>query len=148
MNAEPSHLWPLLALAEAESLDRVSAYRITAASLRGALRRGLAFDQVIRFLESRTGGPLPEAVRVTLDDWVRAVRRVVLESAVILSADDAGTLAETVALARATAIVEMLPDGRAVVRVLRGDEELTAWLKEAYSTPVWKPPQPFANRPG
>ena len=80
LNAEPAHLWPLLALAEAETLDRVSAYRITAASLRGALRRGLAFDQVIRFLESRTGGPLPDAVRVTLDDWVRAVRRVVLES--------------------------------------------------------------------
>jgi hypothetical protein len=149
LNAEPSHLWPLLALAEAQTLDRVSAYRITAASLRGALRRGLAFDQVIRFLESRTGGPLPDAVRVTLDDWVRAVRRVVLESAVILSADDAETLAETVALARAHgAIVETLPDGRAVVRVPRGDEELTAWLKEADLTPVWKPPQAFANRPG
>jgi hypothetical protein len=149
LNAEPSHLWPLLALAEAESLDRVSAYRITAASLRGALRRGLVFDQVIRFLESRTGGPLPDAVRVTLDDWVRAVRRVVLESAVILSADDAETLAETVALARAHgASIETLPDGRAVVRIPRGDDELTAWLKEADLTPVWKPPQAFANRPG
>ncbi|MGI8856532.1 MAG: helicase-associated domain-containing protein [Thermomicrobiales bacterium] len=149
LNGEPSHLWPLLALAEAETLDRVSAYRITATSLRGALRRGLAFDQVIRFLESRTGGPLPDAVRVTLDDWVRAVRRVVLEAAVILSADDAESLAEAVALARTHgATVAMLPDGRAIVRVPNGDEELTAWLKEADLTPVWKPTAAFANRPG
>ena len=62
-------------------------------------------------------------MRATLDDWVRAVRRVVLESAVILSADDAETLAEAVALARAHgASVEMLPDGRAVVRVPDGDD--------------------------
>lgn len=148
LNAEPSHLWPLLALAEAESLDRVSTYRITAASLRGALRRGLAFDQVIRFLESRTGAPLPDAVRVTLDDWVRAVRRVVLEHAVMLSADEPESLEEAIALARARgASIQMLADGRAVVHVPDGAEALTAWLKEADLTPVWKPPRPFASRP-
>lgn len=139
LSAEPAHLWPLLALAEAESLDRVSAYRISAASLRGALRRGLPFDQIVRFLESRTGGPLADAVRVTLEDWVRAVRRVVLERAIILSGDDPETLEEAVAAARARgANIDVLPDGRAVIRIPEDGETLAEWLKEVDLTPVWK----------
>ena len=109
LHAEPAHLWPLLALADAETLDRVSIYRITSASLRRALRRGLAFDQVVRFLESRTGGPLADATRATLEEWMRAVRRVLLERVVMLAADERDILDEAVALARAHgATVEML----------------------------------------
>ena len=140
LNAEPAHLWPLLALADAETLDRVSVYRITAASLRRALRRGLAFDQVVRFLEGRTGGPLPDATRATLEDWVRVVRRVVLERAILLSADDPETAEEAIALARTHgATVQMLPDGRALIRIPDGDA-LPEWLTDADLTPVWRKP--------
>ena len=138
LHAEPAHLWPLLALADVETLDRVSVYRITAGSLRRALRRGLAFDQVVRFLESRTGGPLPDAARVTLEDWVRMVRRVVLERVVLLSADESDIRDEAISLARARGMtVQMLPDGGALVRT-DGDDALAEWLAEADLTPVWK----------
>ena len=139
LHPEPAHLWPLLALADVETLDRVSVYRITAASLRRALRRGLPFAQVIRFLEQRAGGPLPDAVHATLADWMRAVRRVVLERAVILTADDPDTLADAVAIARAHgATVHDLPDGGRLIRATDGGESLAAWLKDADVTPVWR----------
>ncbi|MDQ6908630.1 MAG: helicase-associated domain-containing protein, partial [Chloroflexota bacterium] len=116
-----------------------SNYRITATSLRRALRRGLAFDQVVRFLESRTGGPLTDASRETLEEWMRAVRRVLLERVVVLAADEREILDEAVALARAHgASVQLLPDGRALLRVPDGDDDLAAWLKEADVTAVWK----------
>ncbi len=139
LHAEPAHLWPLLALADAETLDRVSIYRITSPSLRRALRRGLAFDQVVRFLESRTGGPLSDATHATLEEWMRAVRRVILERVVILTADAHDILDEAVALARARgASVQILPDGRALVSLAEGDDTLATWLKDAEITPVWK----------
>ncbi|MCA1723269.1 MAG: helicase-associated domain-containing protein, partial [Thermomicrobia bacterium] len=139
LHAEPAHLWPLLALADAETLDRVSIYRITSPSLRRALRRGLAFDQVVRFLESRTGGPLSDATHATLEEWMRAVRRVILERVVILTADAHDILDEAVALARARgAGVQILPDGRALVSLAEGDDTLATWLKDAEITPVWK----------
>ncbi len=139
LNAEPAHLWPLLALAETETLDRVSIYRITATTLRRALRRGLALDQVMRFLESRTGAPLPDATRATLEDWVRAVRRVVIERALLVSADDAEVFEEAVALARTHgAGVQLLADGRALIRVPEGDDALLQGFKEADLTPVIK----------
>lgn len=138
LNAEPAHLWSLLALADVQTLDRVSSYRITAGSLRRALRRGLAFEQVIRFLESRSGGPLPETMRVTLDDWVRAVRRVVLDRAIVLSADDTDVRDEAVALARSHgATVQLLPDGRILIS-LTDEDEFGTWLKDAGLTTVWK----------
>lgn len=139
LQAEPAHLWPLLALADAETLDRVSIYRITATSLRRALRRGLAADQVLRFLESRTGGPLDDAARATLDEWMRAVRRLLLERVVLLTADERDILDEAVALVREHgASVQLLPDGRALVHIPDSDDALAAWLKAADVTPVWK----------
>jgi hypothetical protein len=139
LQAEPAHLWPLLALADVETLDRVSVYRITAGSLRRALRRGLGFAQVLRFLEQRTGGPLPDAVRVTLDDWARAVRRVVLERTILLSADDPEIRDEAVEIAKAHgATTVMLPDGRVLLRIADDDAELESWLKAADVTPIWK----------
>ncbi len=138
LHAEPTHLWPLLALADAATLDRVSIYRITSGSLRRALRRGLVFDQIVRFLESRTGGALSDATRTTLDEWMRAVRRVLLERVVLLAADERDILDEAIALAREHgAIVQMLPDGRALIHVPEGDDTLAAWLKEADITAVW-----------
>jgi hypothetical protein len=138
LQAEPAHLWPLLALADVETLDRVSVYRITAGSLRRALRRGPGFAQVLRFLEQRTGGPLPDAIRATLDDWARAVRRVVMERSILLSADDAEIRDEAAEIARAHgATILTLPDGRILLRVEDADA-LEAWLKAADVTPVWK----------
>jgi hypothetical protein len=34
--------------------------------------------------------------------------------------------------------VQLLPDGRALIRAADGDDALAAWLKEADVTPVWK----------
>lgn len=139
LHAEPAHLWPLLALADAETLDRVSIYRMTSASLRRALRRGLAFDQVVRFLESRTGGPLPDVARTTLEEWMRAVRRVLLERVVVLTADEHDILDEAVSVARAHgAQAQILPDGRALIRASEGNDALAGWLAAADVTPVWK----------
>jgi hypothetical protein len=143
LHAEPAHLWPLLALADVETLDRVSVYRITAGTLRRALRRGLSFAQVVRFLEQRTGGPLPDAVRTTLEDWARAVRRVVLERAVLLSADDPEIRDEAVEIAKAHgATILPLPDGRVLLHVPEHAGELEGRLKAADLTPIWKPGLP------
>jgi len=132
MHADPPHLWPLLAFAEAEMLAHVSIYRITADTLRRALHRGLTMTQISRFLESRTGGALPVGVREMLRAWAQSQRRVTLAPAALLTADDPAIRAEIVrVLIAAGATVETLPNGRLLARHPNGADTLTAALQTA-----------------
>lgn len=130
--AEPPHLWPLLAFAEAETLGQTSVYRITADTLRRALRRGPTMTQMTRFLESRTGGALPEELRETLRQWAQSLRRVTLVPAALLTAQDPAMHNEIArVLSAAGAAVETLPDGRLLARHPDGAEALAAALETA-----------------
>lgn len=138
LHAEPPHLWSLLAFAEVASFGRVTTYRITAATLRRALRRGLSVEQVVRFLAGRTGGALPDGARETLGEWAQWLRRVTLDRAAILTADDLATRAEAeTALVAAGASVEMLADGRLLARHPDGPDALAAALHAADFTAAW-----------
>ncbi len=131
-HAEPPHLWPLLAFAEVETLAPVSIYRITADTLRRALRRGLTLTQMVRFLESRTGGVLPEELRETLGRWAQSLRRVTFIAATLLTTEDPTMRAEIArVLVAAGATVETLPDGRLLARHPDGADALTAALETA-----------------
>ncbi len=138
-HAAPSHLWPLLAFAEAEAFGRVATYRVSPVSLRRALRRGLTVEQVTRFLAGRTGGTLPPDTAERLAAWARSLRRVSLAHAAVLDAEDIATRAEAAAaLALAGATVETLPDGRLLVRHRDSPDALAAALHEADFTAEWE----------
>ncbi len=134
-HAEPPHLWPLLAFAEVEAFgasDHPTTYRITADTLRRALRRGLTLAQMMRFLESRTGGPLPEELRETLWQWAQSLRRVAFMPAALLTPEDPAMRAEiTRVLVAAGAAVETLPDGRLLARNPDGADALADALEAA-----------------
>lgn len=135
--AESSHLWPLLAFAEVEALDQIAVYRVTADTLRRALRRELTVARIARFLETRTGGALSTEVREMLTDRVQSLRRVTLVPAVILSAEDPAMRAEIArVLIAAGAAVERLADGRLLTCHPEGEEAVTAALRAADFAPV------------
>jgi hypothetical protein len=75
-------------------LDRVSRYRLTAASLQRALAAGFDQAQVAAFLTRQGGSALPIEVQGRLEDWVRQYRRVTLRHAVVLEPDDPAGLPE------------------------------------------------------
>ena len=90
----PLRVWSLATFTEAESLDRVSRYRLTAKSFQRALAAGFDQAQVTGFLSRQAGGDLPRPVRDRLDEWVRQYRRVTLRHAMVLEPDDPAALAD------------------------------------------------------
>ncbi|MGI8551360.1 MAG: helicase-associated domain-containing protein [Dehalococcoidia bacterium] len=79
------------AFAERRSLDRAATFVLTEADLWRGLDHGWKGDQVRQTLESATGGPLPQNVHYSLDEWIASYERLALyESATFLEADDPG----------------------------------------------------------
>lgn len=109
----PRRVWALSAFATLQSLDRVSIYTLTSESLIRALSSGIDLEQIIAFLERQNGGPLPQNVALTLDEWDRGYRRVWLRRAVVLAPDE-GEESEPIvaALKDAGLDPELLADGR------------------------------------
>ncbi|MDI3298549.1 MAG: helicase-associated domain-containing protein [Bacillota bacterium] len=65
----PAVLARLELLGERRRVDRVTAYRLTAASLRRALERGWKPDALLDWIEAHASAPLPDAVRFQLSEW-------------------------------------------------------------------------------
>lgn len=70
--------------AERVRLDRAALYRLTRASLYRGLQDGLTLDEVLRILETRNGGPLPQNVAYSLAEWERLYQRIHVQRAVTL----------------------------------------------------------------
>jgi Helicase conserved C-terminal domain len=77
--------------AERVRLDRAALYRLTRASLYRGLQDGLTLADVLRTLETRNGGPLPQNVAYSLAEWERLYQRIHVQRAVTLveAGDDA-----------------------------------------------------------
>lgn len=79
--------------AERRNLDRAATYRLTQAALVRGLDQGWTGERVVATLETASGGPLPQNVRYSLQDWVRLYEGVSLrEAATLLEADHPGQL--------------------------------------------------------
>jgi hypothetical protein len=109
----PRRVWALSAFAEAQSLDRVSTYVLSAESLIRALASGIDLSQITAFLDRQNGGPIPQNVAYTLAEWDRGYRRVWLRRAVVLVPEEGEESAPIVAALRDAGLEpELLPDGR------------------------------------
>ncbi|MFM9108278.1 MAG: helicase-associated domain-containing protein [Chloroflexota bacterium] len=90
LRASSLRVWALGALAEPESLERESRYRMTEASVRRSLAAGFDLDQVTGCLERQSGLPVPPALAERLSGWARGFRRVRVRRAFLLAPDDPG----------------------------------------------------------
>jgi Helicase conserved C-terminal domain len=78
--------------AENRSGQATEIYRLTKRSIQAALERGIAFDELLRFLQEQTGRELPQNVAVSLREWAGQHGQVTLRRGVLLEADDAALL--------------------------------------------------------
>ncbi len=61
----------LQAVAETVRVAETAEFRLTQAAAYAAAQRGESIDAIAAFLEERSGAPLPQNVRYTLDAWAR-----------------------------------------------------------------------------
>lgn len=82
----------LSSFAETIRVAEVGEYKLTQAALFAAVERGADVADTIRFLEERSGVPLPQNVRYTLNDWAKAFAQVQLYRDAALLEGDAALL--------------------------------------------------------
>ncbi|GAB4196885.1 MAG: hypothetical protein OHK0022_14780 [Roseiflexaceae bacterium] len=75
-------------VAELDRADTVAVYRLTERSVRAALERGIALEDLLRFLREHSGRELPQNVVATLADWAGRHGQVTLRGGVLLEARD------------------------------------------------------------
>ena len=84
----PRRVWALTAFAELKALDRVSIYQLTSSAVIRALASNVEIRDIVRFLESQSGQPLPQTVLYTLEEWDSGYHRVWMQRAIILTPED------------------------------------------------------------
>ncbi len=77
--------------AQRVGMDRAALYRLTRADLCRGLQEGLALAEITRVLETGNGGPLPQNVAYSLEEWERLFNRIHVRrvATLIEAADDA-----------------------------------------------------------
>lgn len=81
------------AFAERRSFDRAATYQLTQAALVRGLDQGWTGPRLLATLESLNGGPLPQNVRFTLEEWIHLYEQLSLrEQATVLETDSAEQL--------------------------------------------------------
>jgi hypothetical protein len=75
LNPEPRLVWALTGFADLYELDRVSTFQLTEASIHRAIDAGASVEQVLKALERYSGDPVPDNVRVDLQEWAANYRR-------------------------------------------------------------------------
>lgn len=81
--------WRLDRLASRVKSDRVSTYRMDQAAVKRGLADGMTVEQHISALESLSRTPLPDNVRINMEDWYRAAgRHRVMEVTVVHSQNE------------------------------------------------------------
>ena len=81
------HAWSLSAFADLEALTPAAVYQLRPGSVVRALGAGFDLEQVMGYLASQSGQPLPETVRDQLRQWTVGYRRVRMRRAVLLQPD-------------------------------------------------------------
>lgn len=80
----------LATFAETISLAEVGEFKLTQATLFAAVERGANVAEIVRFLEERSGVPLPQNVSYTLNDWAKSFGQIRLyREAALLEGDPA-----------------------------------------------------------
>ena len=140
----PDRVWALSSFSEPVDLGRESHYRLTAASIAGALAAGIERDQIAGFLERSSRLPLPEPVAANLAAWAHGYHRVRLRRAAVVSLDDpADRPALLHALHGEGWTAEPLGDQALLVSYAAGqpaaesDERLVVALRAAGHAPQW-----------
>ena len=144
----PDRVWALSSFSEFVDLGRESHYRLTAASIAGALAAGVERDQIAGFLERNSRQPLPENIAASLASWARGYHRVRLRRAAIVNLDDpVDRPALLHALYEEGWTAEPLGDQALLVSYAAGqpvaesDERLVAALRAAGQAPQWTAPR-------
>jgi hypothetical protein len=96
----PFIVWSLSAFADVASLGERSVYRITDATANLAFQAGFDTRQVISFLETQSGNPLPPELLEKLHLWAAGYRRLRLSNAIVVTPDNAAWLPELVEIAK------------------------------------------------
>jgi hypothetical protein len=87
-------LWTLLKFATLKKLDQVSLFSIDKASVLRAMESGLTSTMLLEWLSRRNPQPLPQNLSVSVQDWSKGFRRVMVERATLLEVDDPAILDE------------------------------------------------------
>jgi hypothetical protein len=118
-------------VAEVLQTGAVTIYRLTRRALLNAAERGIAAQDVLRFLEEHSAGALPPSVAYTLLEWGGQTEQVRLETAVLLHAADPIILAQ-VRKDKTLGLGEVEPLTPTLLRVPDGAaDELAAQLRRA-----------------
>jgi len=81
------------AFAERRSLDRAATYQLTQGALVRGLDQGWSGGQILSTLEAANGGPLPQNVRYSLDQWLQLYESLTLrELTTLLEVDEPAQL--------------------------------------------------------
>jgi hypothetical protein len=81
--------------AERVRMDRAAIYRLTRPALCRGLQAGMTLDEIVGTLERQNGGPLPQNVAYTLDEWRQLYDRIrVLRCCTLIEAEDDRELQE------------------------------------------------------
>jgi hypothetical protein len=87
-------LWTLLKFAHLKKLDQVSIYTIDRASVRRGMESGLGPAMMLEWLTQRNLQPLPQNLVVSVQDWGKDFRRVMVERTTLLEVEDPMVLDE------------------------------------------------------
>src|SRR6266508_3137829 len=125
----------LTVLAERETGGGAATWRITEASLRGALDEGLSGDEVLAFLREHSDTPLPQALEYLVEEAARRHGRLRVGAAGTYLRGEAALVTQMVrsAAGRRLGLRELAP-GVAVTS--RPQRELLAELRKAGEAPV------------
>lgn len=87
--ASPYARFQLGRLAERTSAQLAEIYTLSKRSIHAALQRGIAFDDMLRFLHEHAAAELPPNVAATLRDWASQYGQVALRPGILLESEDA-----------------------------------------------------------
>lgn len=121
---DDSTLERLHSFAEPVRVAEIGEFKLTQSALFGAVERGATLHEIMRFLEARSGGALPQNVRYTLEQWGRSFEQAqFVQAAAII--EGAADLVEQVAHAPAIAplIVRRLSPERLLLRDVAAVEQ-------------------------
>lgn len=120
-------LWPLLAFAEPEGLDRVSLFRLSRAGVAAGLAAGLTSATMLATLARAARHELPQNVAYSIRDWARAARQARISRALILAFDDERARDEALALPALRALAAApLPQARLALPIADDEAERRA----------------------
>lgn len=117
--------------AEQVRVAEIAEFRLTQAALFNAVERGERGDQIVAFLEERSGGALPQNVRYALDSWSAGFEQVLVLTHAALIEAEPSLIERIVADDRiAPLVVRRIADDRLLLRDTEAAEQALAAIDE------------------